>query len=146
MIPVTRTAIVAAAERWIGTPYRHQASLRGVGCDCLGLVRGVFRELHGGEPEAPPAYTANWAEERGEETLRDAARRHLREIAAGDFDAGDVLLFRFRAGSPAKHCAIATGRERMVHAYDRHAVSACTIPESWLRRLAYAFQFPGSVR
>ena len=29
--------------RWIGTPYRHQASLKGVGCDCLGLVRGVWR-------------------------------------------------------------------------------------------------------
>ena len=35
--------IVAAARSWIGTPYRHQASLKGVGCDCLGLVRGVGR-------------------------------------------------------------------------------------------------------
>lgn len=31
--------IVAAARGWIGTPYLHQASLKGVGTDCLGLVR-----------------------------------------------------------------------------------------------------------
>jgi len=39
--------IVAEARRWIGTPYRHQASLIGVGCDCLGLVRGIWRAVVG---------------------------------------------------------------------------------------------------
>ena len=34
-------AVIAAARGWIGTPYLHQASLKGVGTDCLGLVRGV---------------------------------------------------------------------------------------------------------
>ena len=47
-----REAIVAAARGWIGTPYQHQGSLRGVGCDCLGLVRGVWREVIGAEPAA----------------------------------------------------------------------------------------------
>src|SRR5688572_25297534 len=60
--PVRRDQIVAAARDWIGTPYRHQASLKGVGCDCLGLVRGVWREHYGAEPEAPPPYRADWAE------------------------------------------------------------------------------------
>ena len=45
-----RARIVATARSWLGTPYHHQASLRGVGCDCLGLVRGVWRELYGDEP------------------------------------------------------------------------------------------------
>jgi NlpC/P60 family putative phage cell wall peptidase len=36
--------LVTLARGWIGTPYRHQASLKGVGCDCLGLLRGVWRE------------------------------------------------------------------------------------------------------
>ena len=49
-----RDEIVEAARAWLGTPYHHQASLRGVGCDCLGLVRGVWRELYGPEPEAAP--------------------------------------------------------------------------------------------
>ena len=44
---VFRAAIVAEARGWIGTPYRHQASLKGVGADCIGLVRGVWRAFHG---------------------------------------------------------------------------------------------------
>ena len=89
-----RAAIVAAARSWIGTPYRHQASLQGRGCDCLGLVRGVWRALYGEEPETPPAYRADWAETGGRETLLEAARRHLVEIAVSDARPGDVLLFR----------------------------------------------------
>ena len=38
------TRIVDLARGWIGTPYLHQASCRGIGCDCLGLVRGVWRD------------------------------------------------------------------------------------------------------
>ena len=49
---------VAAARLWLGTPYVHQASARGAGSDCLGLVRGVWRALYGAEPERPPAYSA----------------------------------------------------------------------------------------
>ena len=75
-----RAEIVLAAEGWIGTPYRHQASLKGAGADCLGLVRGVWRECVGEEPEVIPAYTPDWAEALGEETLLMAARRWMVEM------------------------------------------------------------------
>ncbi|MDX3810210.1 MAG: peptidase P60, partial [Bosea sp. (in: a-proteobacteria)] len=75
-----RAVIVAAAREWLGTPYHHQASLRGVGCDCLGLVRGLWREFHGQEPEALPPYSPNWAESLGQETLALAALRHLTPV------------------------------------------------------------------
>ena len=42
-----RKEALGIAYSWIGTPYRHQASRKGVGCDCLGLVLGVWRELYG---------------------------------------------------------------------------------------------------
>ena len=58
----TRSRIVALARAWLGTPYHHQASVRGVGADCVGLVRGIWRELYGSEAEALPAYTRDWAE------------------------------------------------------------------------------------
>ncbi|GJD52409.1 hypothetical protein OPKNFCMD_5174 [Methylobacterium crusticola] len=134
--------MVALARRWLGTPYHHQASLRGVGCDCLGLVRGVWRDLYGPEPEAPPPYTPDWGEAEGAEALRDAGRRHLAEIALEAAGAGDVLLFRWRAGVPAKHCAILSGAGRMIHAYDGHAVVESGLPQAWARRAAYAFRFP----
>ena len=81
-----RAAIVAAAHGWLGTPYRHQASVRGAGADCLGLVRGVWREVIGPEPEAPPPYSSDWAEPSREERLMAAALRHMGPVAP------DVLL------------------------------------------------------
>lgn len=138
-----KQAIVREARGWLGTPYLHQASLRGAGCDCLGLVRGVWRALHGAEPEALPPYAPDWAEAGGAETFRDAARRHLREIVVDDAGAGDVLLFRFRAFAPARHCAILTGDGRMIHAHDGAVVAEVALTGWWRRHAAYAFAFPG---
>ena len=137
-----REEIVAAARRWVGTPYRHQASRCQAGCDCLGLVRGVWREVAGAEPEAVPAYSPDWAEARGEETLLAAARRHF--VPADEVRPGALLLFRWKRGAPAKHAGIATGGGRLVHAYDAagRAVEGRLAPV-WSRRLAAVFDFPG---
>ncbi len=139
-----RAHIVAEARSWIGTPYRHQASLKGVGCDCLGLVRGVWRAVHGAEPEIAPAYSRDWAEASGAETLAHAARRHLAEIDPADIAPGDVLLFRYRPRYPAKHAAIAASAQTMIHAHDGAAVAEVAIAPWWRRRLAFAFRFPGA--
>jgi NlpC/P60 family putative phage cell wall peptidase len=147
-MPLTPSLIVAEARAWIGTPYRHQASLKGVGCDCLGLVRGVWRGVIGSEPERAPPYSPDWAEALRQETLAQAAARHLLPVAPTAFQPGDVLLFRWRAHLPAKHAAIVTssGQNRpdlMVHAHDGAAVTEVAIAPWWRRRLAYAFRFPG---
>jgi NlpC/P60 family putative phage cell wall peptidase len=134
--------IIAEARSWIGTPYRHQASCKSVGCDCLGFLRGVWREVIGDEPELPPPYSADWAEASGKETLADAARRHLTEISLDKIEPGDILVFRWRAHLPAKHCAILTSAERMIHAHDGSAVTEVYSASWWRRRLAYAFRFP----
>ena len=142
---IARADIVAEARDWIGTPYRHQASLKGVGCDCLGLVRGVWRGVVGPEPERPPPYAPDWAEAHGRETLAQAAGRHLIPIECDAFGPGDVLLFRWRAGMPAKHAAIVTTDGMMVHAHDGAAVAEVALAPWWRRRLAYAFRFPAVV-
>ena len=149
-MPLTRTAIVAEARAWIGTPYRHQASLRGVGCDCLGLIRGVWRAVVGDEPQSAPPYSRDWAEASGEEALAQAARAHLIEIEPSQFQPGDVLMFRYRERYPAKHAAIVTacdqiGPALMVHAHDGATVAEVAISPWWRRRLAYAFRFPGVI-
>jgi NlpC/P60 family putative phage cell wall peptidase len=140
---LTRTRIVESARGWIGTPYRHQASLRAVGCDCLGLVRGVWREVLGPEPEAPGPYAADWDEASGLERLAEAGARHFKPLAASDFEAGDVILFRWREGLPAKHAAIATSRQTMIHAHDGARVCEVRIGSLLRQRVAFAFQFPG---
>jgi NlpC/P60 family putative phage cell wall peptidase len=144
-MPVFRKAIVAEARRWIGTPYRHQASLHGVGCDCLGLVRGVWRAVIGEEPEFVPPYAPDWAEATGRESLAEAAARHMPPACLTDVAPGDVLLFRWRAHLPAKHAVIVTASNLMVHAHDGAAVAEVAIAPWWQRRLAYAFKFPGVI-
>jgi len=140
---INREAIVAATRDWIGTPYRHQASLKGVGCDCLGLVRGVWRSVIGDEPERAPPYAPDWAEAASGEPLADAAGRHLTPIDREAFREGDVLLFRWRNNLPAKHAAIVTAPGLMVHAHDGAAVTEVALAPWWRRRIAYAFRFPG---
>jgi len=137
-----RADIIASARSWLGTPYQHQASLRGVGTDCLGLLRGIWRTHFGDEPEHVPPYTPDWAEAFGEETLLGAARRYLVEIPMGDARDGDVLLFRMGMGCPAKHCAIVSGEDRIIHAYWGHAVVETRLVPWWRRRIAAPFRFP----
>ncbi len=143
MSGLSRTAIVAEARKWIGTPYQHQASVMGAGVDCLGVVRGVWRGMIGTEPEKTPAYTPDWAETRGGDDLMDAARRWLREIPLGDARDGDVLLFRMALGSPAKHAAIVSGEGLIIHAYWGRSVCQTHLVPWWRRRVAGAFSFPG---
>lgn len=142
-----RTLALTAARGWIGTPYRHQASLKGEGADCLGLIRGVWREVVGPEPEPLPPYAADWAEVGGEESLWAAARRWLVEIPLVRAAPGDVLLFRMAPGCPAKHCALLSadggfGEGRMIHAYWGRAVVESWMGEWWRRRLVAAFAWP----
>jgi NlpC/P60 family putative phage cell wall peptidase len=130
------------ARKWLGTPYQHQAGLCQVGCDCLGLVRGVWQALYGSEPVVIPAYTPHWAETGAAETLQDAARRFLVEIPYVEAAPGDVLLFRFSARHVAKHCAILSAPERIIHAYWGKSVSETSLTPWWRKRIAGAFQFP----
>lgn len=138
-----RDEIVTTARAWLGTPYQHQASVQGVGTDCLGLLRGVWRAHYGAEPETAPPYTPDWAEAKGEETLLQAAARRLTEIPIGNAKPGDVLLFRIESGCPAKHCAIVSRAGRIIHAYWGHCVVETRLVPWWQRRIAAAFQFPG---
>jgi NlpC/P60 family putative phage cell wall peptidase len=141
----TPNDIITAARGWSGTPYRHQASLRGVGCDCLGLIRGVWRDIYGEEPEAAPPYSSDWAESGGDEALADAARRHMKEIAIAAAAPGDVLLFRWRNHLPAKHAGLLVGGTRMIHAQEGAVVAEISLSNWWQRRIAFAFRFPGLI-
>lgn len=138
--------IVAEARRWIGTPYVHQASCKGAGADCLGLLRGIWRAVRGAEPCPVPAYTPDWAEPGRHEVLLVAARVWLVEKPVADAAPGDVLVFRMRADSIAKHLGIqggVGGRPSFIHAYSGHSVIESPLSEPWRRRIAARFAFPG---
>ena len=142
---IHRQDVVDEARTWLGTPYVHQASVKGAGTDCLGLLRGVWRALVGREPEAVPVYSMDWSEPQGEERMWAAARRHLVEKSIADLTAGDVLLFRMRDSGVAKHLGIVSGAgdvPRFIHAYSGYGVVENTLSEPWRRRVVACFEFP----
>ena len=139
------SAVVEMARTWIGTPYVHQTARRGAGCDCLGLVLGVWREVKGDLPETVPAYSMDWAEPQGDEKLWRAARRWLVPKPLADEAPGDVLLFRMRKTGVAKHLGIGARvgeAASFIHAYSGHVVAESPLSLPWRRRIVARFEFP----
>ena len=137
--------VVVEARSWIGTPYLHQASARGAGTDCLGLMRGIWRAVYGTEPEPVPAYTADWAEPDRREVLLEAAQRWLVPKPLDTTETGDVLLFRMRDGSIAKHLGLQSEigpHPKFIHAYTGYGVIESSLSLPWQRRIAARFAFP----
>lgn len=143
-------AIVAEARAWLGTPWHHQAPLKGVGCDCTGLVRGVINAFR---PLPPELQQMDYARTPDGVTLLRLCREHLHEVAIADIQPGDVLAFRY-ARDP-QHMAVAAdyvhGGLSMIHALDQRGravgnsagrVVEHRIDEVWRRRIVAAFRVP----
>lgn len=137
--------VVGIARSWMGTPYVGQASVKGAGADCAGLVRGIWREIFGADPEDLPDHAPDWGEVGGKDAVSELAARYLCPVVA-DPRAGDILLFRMRRGAAARHFGIMTRAGptgAFIHAYERHGVIESPLSVPWQRRLAASFRFPG---
>jgi NlpC/P60 family putative phage cell wall peptidase len=139
-------SVIAAARAWLGTPYHDQASLRGVACDCLGLARGVWRDVVGPEPFPIPPYSRDWGETGPREVLAEGARAMMIEVPLTEVGPGAMVLFRMQPCAIAKHVGIVTEAERFLHAYERLVVIEEPLTQAWRRRIAFAFLFPKKVQ
>jgi NlpC/P60 family putative phage cell wall peptidase len=137
---MTEDDVVAAARLWLGTPYRHRASTLGAGCDCLGLLRGVWRSLYGDEPVAVPPYRADWRDG-NDGALLQAAERFL-VAESGAVEAGQIVLFRLGGLYEARHCGIMVSPERFIHAQEHLGVVEANMTPGWARRVSARFRFP----
>ena len=136
--------VIAAARAWLGTPYHDQASLRGVGCNCLGLARGVWRDVVGAEPQAIPPYSRDWRETGSHEMLAIGARAMMIEIPVVQIKPDALVLFRMAPRAIAKHVGILTALDRFIHAYDRLGVIEEALTTTGRRRIAFTFRFPAT--
>ncbi len=104
--------IVAQARTWLGTPFHHQARLKGKGCDCLGLIVGVVDEM--GLKDAHGRLLSSYDEitypkEPDGAYLIDKLTDILIEVPIADARAGDLALFKVRENP--QHLAILTDYE-----------------------------------
>lgn len=138
---MTPDLVVDAAREWLGTPYRHRASTLGAGCDCLGLLRGVWRALYGAEPVAVPAYRADGRQDAHPEAMREAAERFL-VVEDGPLAAGQVVLFRLGGQSEPRHCGIMISATRFIHAQEQLGVVEANMTPGWAKRVSGRYRFP----
>ncbi len=136
--------IIAATRGWIGTPYRHQASVLGVGCDCLGLIRGVWQEIYGEPAIEIPPYAQFEKDATGAARLLNAAQNYLYEAEA-PFGAGQVLLFQLHRKIPPRHCGIIINNSKFIHAQERLGVVEVNLDKRWMRRIHSIYSFPEKV-
>jgi NlpC/P60 family putative phage cell wall peptidase len=113
---IERTAIVAEALSWIGTPFRHAAGIKGVGADCVHFVLRTFQKTgHAPADFAPPKYAREWHIHRSEELILKTLPVYARQIEEKDAGPGDVVLYRI--GRTASHLAIIVDENCIAHAY-----------------------------
>lgn len=138
-------AIVEQARRWIGTPFHHQAAQRGLGCDCLGLIRGVWHALGGIVPSEEMDYASHWGHQPGPNRFYIGLARYLDPIDIAELEHGDVVLCSLRLGGPLEHAGfVATDQDerRIIHAHTDHGVIEEAFDPIWARLSKAAFRFP----
>lgn len=121
--------IVAEAWTWARTPFVWQASLKGVGADCKGLIVGVAREL--GRPEAASLHArmADYPLNVPEHELRAGLAANLERVTAPEL--GDVLLMKI-AGK-AQHLGFFCGAD-VIHTYGKGPKMVLPHPFDVVRR------------
>jgi NlpC/P60 family putative phage cell wall peptidase len=108
-----RRAIITEARTWLGTRFHHRAWIKGAGCDCLGLIYGVYRAVGlVGEIEIP-FYRPDQSYHRNEETYLAGLLQYGHEVAHPE--PGDVALFKY--GRLYWHAAIVIAWPLLIHAF-----------------------------
>lgn len=138
--------IVAQARSWIGTPFHHQARLKKIGCDCLGLIVGVVDELELKDKNGVKlaAYDeVTYSKEPDGEYLIQKLVDVLAEIAPEEMRPGDLALFKVRENP--QHLAILTDYEGglgMIHSFaPARRVVEHRLDDDWRARLVKVFRW-----
>jgi NlpC/P60 family putative phage cell wall peptidase len=138
--------IVAQARSWLGTPFHHQARLKKVGCDCLGLIVGVVDELELKDKNGVKlaAYDeVTYSKEPDGEYLIQKLVDVLAEIPVEEMRAGDLALFKVRANP--QHLAILTDYEGgigMIHSFaPARRVVEHRLDDDWRARIVKVFRW-----
>ena len=111
-VAAKRAAIALESMSWDGTPFHDRAGVKGVGCDCVHLLEGVYKACGFALDFSMPEYPPQWFQHRDEPLFLVGIARYARKVEVPEL--GDVVMFRF--GRHAAHGAVLVGPDRIVHA------------------------------
>jgi cell wall-associated NlpC family hydrolase len=107
------SAVITEAMTWLGTPYHHEARVKGVGVDCGQFPAAVF-EACGLIPHIEiEHYSHDWHLHRSEERYLEIVERFFSRVNTPS--QGDLALFKF--GRTISHGSIIIEWPQIIHAY-----------------------------
>lgn len=146
---MNRAAIVAEARTWIDTPFQHQQHLKGIACDCGGLLRGVAINCG----IIPPSFLESVKDQlaypfRPNGALQRACAEFFDPVPFKDSMPGDLLLFRIQR--QPQHMGIITQTEplRMVHSSNLRKLMRVVeqdVTSYWRTRVQACYRYRGIV-
>jgi NlpC/P60 family putative phage cell wall peptidase len=135
---ITRAQVVAEARTWLGTQYRHQGRLKGVGVDCVGLVLGVAVAL-GVDGRDFTGYSR-----RPDGQLAPLLNEQTLPVRPGEEDAGDVVVFHWN--NDPMHIGILTSKDSVIHAFAiNRKVCEHALDAKWRLQISAFRRIPGVV-
>ncbi len=140
---ITRMEIVQEARTWIGTPFRHQGSLKGVACDCIGLIKaiGMQFKLMDYDQTYPEALSyANYSMMPDSKRMREALGRWFIPVPVAEAQVADFYFMAW--GREPQHVALVTDHG-IIHSYSGAGkVVEHSLDDRWRQRIAAAYRFP----
>jgi len=147
----TVAEVLTVARSWKGTPFEHQGRMKGIRCDCIGLIIETCREV--GLVEAaglPPGWDhvgyGRFPDSYGM-TLHLLA--YLTPVARRDMQVGDVVLFQMVTGQPAHMGFLGDGGQpfSLIHAFAARTQRQAKVQEHrlgghWLACLHSVYRLP----
>ena len=114
-----RTAVVAEARSWIGTPYHHAARIKGAGVDCAMLLAAIYEAAGLVDPITFERYPPDWMLHRDAERLLEVVETRA-QLSSEPGKPGDLVVYRY--GRAFAHGAVVIEWPVIVHAVQRAGV------------------------
>ena len=143
---ITREQVIQEAREWIGTPWHHQACVKGEGADCAMFIVGVA--LNTGlmteeQTEMVPAYPKDWHLHNEESMLIPIVEQFdVVQIPVEEAVPGDIIMFK--VAKCESHLGLLTEEGWFIHAFSSvkvNRVIESRLDDRWKRRLTRAYRF-----
>ena len=140
---ITRMDAVAEARAWLGTPFRHQSSMKGVACDCIGLVKGVGVSLglvdYDEQSDKARPYL-NYRLLPDSKKMREGLAIFLVPITVSEATLADILFLAWT--KEPQHVALITDCG-IIHSYSGVGkVVEHSLDADWKHRVTSAYRYP----